>query len=129
MAYLLGHLTRREREIVSVIFSLGNTASVEDIRQHLADPPSASSVRVMLARLQNKEVLRCQAQGIRNVYSVAVSATSAQRQSLQHHARTFFNGSLRQMLVAMVREESWTDGDLTSLRAEIDRVRRERGRK
>ena len=46
------HLTRREREIVNAIFALSNRASAEDIRGRLSNPPSDSSVRVMLARLE-----------------------------------------------------------------------------
>jgi len=40
--------------------------------------------------------------------------------------QTFFGGSLRQMMTALVAEGSWSDEDLDSLRAEIDRVRKER---
>jgi hypothetical protein len=50
----IDRVTRREREIVSTIFALGNRASVEDIRSRLETPPSDSSVRVMLARLDAK---------------------------------------------------------------------------
>jgi len=44
------HLTRREREIMQAIFALNNRASAEEIRSRLSDPPSDSSVRVMLRR-------------------------------------------------------------------------------
>jgi hypothetical protein len=47
-------LTRREREIMNALFALGNRASAEAIRVRLTDPPSDSSVRVMLARLEKK---------------------------------------------------------------------------
>ena len=45
-------LTRREREIMNAVFALGNRASAEEIRARLTSPPSDSSVRVMLARLE-----------------------------------------------------------------------------
>ena len=35
-------------------------------------------------------------------------------------------GSLRDMMMALVRDESWTAKDLKELRGEIDRVRRRR---
>src|ERR1700739_3902397 len=47
-------LTRREREIMNAIFALGNRASADQIRSRLTNPPSGSSVRVMLARLERK---------------------------------------------------------------------------
>ena len=119
-------VTRREREIINALFALGNRASVEDIRGRLDSPPSDSSVRVMLARLEQKGVIRRQLEGIRNIYSVTVSPAAAKRTALQQYLQTFFGGSLRQMLMSLVREGSWSDEDLAALRAEIDRVRRER---
>jgi len=47
-------LTRREREIMNAIFALGNRASAEEIRSRMVNPPSYSSVRVMLTRLEKK---------------------------------------------------------------------------
>jgi len=44
-------LPRREKEIVDVLFSIDGYASVESIRERLADPPSYSAVRAMLAKL------------------------------------------------------------------------------
>jgi BlaI family transcriptional regulator, penicillinase repressor len=122
----IDRLTRREREIVSTIFALGNRASVQDVRSRLEAPPSDSSVRVMLARLEAKGLVRRRQEGVRNVYSVTVSPAAAQRTALQHYLQTFFGGSLRLMLAALVREGSWSEDDLDELRAEIDRVRRER---
>lgn len=52
--HLTEQLTRREREIMNVLFALGNRASAEEIRTKLTSPPSDSSVRVMLARLERK---------------------------------------------------------------------------
>ena len=122
----IDRLTRREREIINALFALGNRASVEDIRSRLDTPPSDSSVRVMLARLEHKGVVRRQPEGVRNIYSVTVSPASAKRTALQQYVQTFFGGSLRQMLMSLMREGSWSDEDLAALRAEIDRVRRER---
>ena len=53
----LAALTRREREIMNAVFAQDNRASAEDIRARLTNPPSDSSVRVMLARLEKKGYL------------------------------------------------------------------------
>jgi predicted transcriptional regulator len=121
-------LTRREREIMNALFALGNRATAEAIRARLTDPPSDSSVRVMLARLEKKGYLRHQQDGLRYVYSATTSPAAAKRSALQQYVQTFFGGSLRQMMTALVAEGSWSDDDLDSLRAEIDRVRKERKR-
>jgi predicted transcriptional regulator len=76
------HLTRREREIMHAIFSLNNRASAEEIRAQLSDPPSDSSVRVMLTRLEDKGLVRHQTQGLRFVYSATTSPAAAQRTAL-----------------------------------------------
>ena len=119
-------LTRREREIMNAIFANGNRASAEDIRAKLTTPPSDSSVRVMLARLERKGYLRHQQDGLRYIYSATVSPAVAKRSPLQQYLQTFFGGSLTQMMTALVREGSWDDDDLAALRTEIDRVRKER---
>ena len=119
-------LTRREREIMNAVFALGNRASAEDIRARLSNPPSDSSVRVMLARLERKGYLRHQQDGLRYIYSATISPAAAKRTALQQYLQTFFGGSLTQMMTALVRDGSWDDEDLDALRSEIDRVRKER---
>src|SRR5881394_2367705 len=114
-------LTRREREIMNAVFALGK-ASAEDIRARLIHPPSDSSVRVMLARLEKKGYLKHQQDGLRYLYSATTSPAVAKRTALQQYVQTFFGGSLRQMMTTLISEGSWSDDDLEVLRAEIDRV-------
>jgi BlaI family penicillinase repressor len=125
----LAALTRREREIMNAVFALENRASAESIRARLTNPPSDSSVRVMLARLEKKGYLKHQQDGLRYLYSATTSPAVAKRSALQQYVQTFFGGSLRKMMTALVAEGSWSDDDLEGLRAEIDRVRKERKQK
>jgi BlaI family penicillinase repressor len=125
----LAALTRREREIMNAVFARGNRASAEEIRARLTSPPSDSSVRVMLARLEKKGYLKHQQDGLRYLYSATTSPAVAKRTALQQYVQTFFGGSLRKMMTALVAEGSWSDDDLEGLRAEIDRVRKERKQK
>ncbi len=119
-------LSRREREIMNAVFALRNRAFAEGIRERLANPPSHSAVRVMLARLEKKGHLRHEQVGARNVYSATTSPIAAKRAALRQYLLTFFDGSLRDMMTALVRDESWADADLEALRGEIDRARRQR---
>ena len=111
---------------MNAVFALGNRASADEIRVRLTDPPSDSAVRVMLARLEKKGCLKHQYDGPRYIYSATVSPAVAKRTALQQYLQTFFDGSLRQMMTALVSEASWTDDDLEALQDEIDRVRKER---
>jgi BlaI family penicillinase repressor len=119
-------LTRREREIMNAIFALGNRAHAEAIRRRMPNPPSYSSVRVMLTRLEKKGYVRHQEDGLRYIYSATISPALAKRSALQQFLQTFFGGSLREMMTALVREGSWNNDDLDALRSEIERVRKER---
>jgi predicted transcriptional regulator len=101
------HLSRREREIMNALFAL-------------------TAVRVMLARLEKKGYLRHEQENARNVYSATTSPVAAKRAALRQYLQTFFGGSLRDMMTALVRDESWADDDLDTLRGEIDRVRKQR---
>ena len=126
MSQDLARLSRREREIMNAVFALRNRASAEDIRARLTNSPSDSSVRVMLARLEKKGYLKHQRDGVRYLYSATISPAAAKRRVLQQYVQTFFGGSWRHMMTALVSEASWTDEDLAALRTHIDRVRKER---
>ena len=118
--------TRREREIMDAIFALNNRASADEIRARLTNPPSRSAVRVMLTRLETKGYLKHQYDGPRYVYSATTSPAVAKRTAMHQFVQTFFAGSMRQMMTALVSEASWTDEELDKLRDDIDRVRKER---
>lgn len=119
-------LSRREREIMNAVFALGNLAAADEIRGRLTNPPSDSSVRVMLARLEKKGFLKHQQEGLRYLYSATSSPVAAQRGALQQLVQTFFGGSMQQMMSALVRQERWTDDELDALKQEIEHVRKER---
>lgn len=119
-------LSRREREIMSALFALGNRASAQDIRERLTNPPSNSAVRAMLVRLEFKGYLRHQTDGSRYLYSATRSPARARRAALRQYLKTFFGGSMHQMMTALVRQERWTEEELDQLHVEVDRARKER---
>jgi predicted transcriptional regulator len=124
----LERLTRREREIVEAIVALSNCASAEDIRQRLSDPPSYSAVRALLARLEQRGWVKHAQDGPRYIYSATTAPQTMTRAALKHSLRVFFEGSRRRMITALLREGDWTDEELQELKAEIDRVSKERKR-
>src|SRR4051812_14758395 len=119
-------LSRREREIMDALFALGGKASAEDIRARLTDPPSYSAVRTMLARLEAKGVVRHREEGLRYVYVPTTSSASAQRRAIQKLVSVFFGGSRVDTATALLKQEQWTDDEIEALRAEIERVRKNR---
>jgi BlaI family penicillinase repressor len=121
-------LSRREREIINVLFALGDRASAEEIRERLSDPPSYSAVRAMLAKLEAKGHVRHREEGLRYIYSPTVSRSTARRAALQQLVRVFFRGSPGDAAAALLKNEDWTDDELDALSAEIERTRQERRR-
>lgn len=119
-------LTRREREIMDALFALQDGASAEDVRERLIDPPSYSAVRAMLVRLEAKGFVRHREEGLRYIYVPTKSRVSAQRTALDKLVQVFFGGSPRETVTALLKQESWTDDQLESLKAEIERVRKEK---
>ena len=121
-------LTRREREIMDILFALGQGAA-EDIRERLSDPPSYSAVRTMLGRLEAKGAIRHHEEGLRYVYTPTTSPATARRSAMRQHVRTFFGGSFGALVTSLLRQETWTDEELNALHAEVERAREERKQK
>ena len=119
-------LSRREREIMDVLYALGDNASADEIREKLSDPPTYSAVRAMLAKLEAKGVIRHRAEGLRYVYSPVTSRTSAQKKAIANLMRVFFGGSPSQAAAALLKQEQWSDDELDALRTQIDQVRKQR---
>ena len=82
-------LSRRERQIMDIIYSQGQATAAE-IHRRLPDPPSYSTVRTLLRVLEEKEHLTHKSDGPRYVYSPCISAEKARRSALDQLLRTFF---------------------------------------
>jgi predicted transcriptional regulator len=119
-------LSRREREIMDALFALGNSGSAEDIRGRLTDAPSYSAVRAMLVKLEAKGFVKHREEGLRYVYLPTTSRATAQRKALQKLVSVFFGGSPSKMAAALLKQEKWSDEEIEALRAEIERVRKNR---
>ena len=119
-------LSRREREIMDVLYALGDSASADEIRERLTDPPTYSAVRAMLAKLEAKGVIRHRAEGLRYVYSPVTSRTAAQKKAISQLMRVFFRGSASDAVTALLKQEQWSDSELEALRHQIDQVRKQK---
>lgn len=119
-------LSRREREIMDVLFEVGEEASAEDIRERLSDPPSYSAVRAMLAKLEAKGAVRHREKGLRYVYSPTTPRGAARRSALRRLVQVFFEGSKEQTITALLADEKWSDEELDQLAMHIERVKKER---
>lgn len=94
-------LTRREREIMDVLYKAGR-ATAHEVLAAMAEPPSYSAVRALLRLLEEKGHIRHVEDGARYVYMPVVGRTEARRSALTHVVKTFFGGSVEQAVATLV---------------------------
>ena len=94
-------LARRERQIMDVIFQLGE-ATVGDVLERLPDPPSYSSVRTIIRKIESKGLLTHRQDGKRYVYRAKQSRETASRTALQKLMDVFFSGSAPDTVAAIM---------------------------
>jgi len=119
-------LSRRERQIIDVLYRLGR-ASAAEIRAELPDPPSYSAVRALLRILEEKGHIRHDQDGPRYVYLPTVGRDSAKRSAMRHLLQTFFEGSAAQAMSALLDVSSTrlTDAELDRLEKLIENARKQ----
>ena len=86
------HLSRRETQIMDIIYRLGE-AAVSDVLRELPDPPGYNSIRVTLRILEEKGYLKHRQEQQRYVYRPSVPHEQARRSAVAHLLETFFEGS------------------------------------
>lgn len=118
-------LSRRERQIVDILYAQGRATAAE-VQAALPDPPSYSAVRAMLRILEDKGHIRHEQDGPRYIYLPTVARDSAKRSALRHMLRTFFNGSAEQAISALLDDSSsrLSDAELDRLARLIEQARR-----
>jgi predicted transcriptional regulator len=117
-------LSRRERQIMDVIFQRGQ-ASAAEVAEAIPDPPSYSAVRALLRILEEKGYLRHEQQGLRYVFMPTVRRDSARRSALKGVVKTFFDGSVEQTVAALLGQQKLSREELDRLAHLIDRARKE----
>ena len=124
MAPATDPLSRRERQIMDVIYAHGQATAAE-VAAALADPPSYSAVRALLRILEQKGHLRHQQDGPRYVFLPTVPRDRARRSALRNLVRTFFDGSSAQAAAALIDQSQLSDEDFQRLSQAIDKARKE----
>jgi predicted transcriptional regulator len=95
------HLTRRERQIMDVVYARGQ-ATVTEVLEELPDAPSYSAVRALMRKLEEKGHLTHNASGPRYVYEATLPREEARENALERLVRTFFDGSTTKTVAALI---------------------------
>jgi len=120
-------LSRRERQIMDVLFARGR-ATGQEIQQGLPDQPNYSSVRTILRVLERKGYVRHVEEGLRYVYEPTVAREIASRSALQRIIRTFFDGSAKEAAAALLDPSAFhlSEEELSELGRIVDRAQKNR---
>ena len=94
-------LSRREREVIDIVYARGHATAVE-VRDAMHDAPTDAAVRTTLRILVAKGHLRIEQDGPRYDYWPTVSPETARRSELHHVLRTFFGGSTESALATLL---------------------------
>jgi predicted transcriptional regulator len=97
-------LSRREREILDIVYRLGRATAAE-VRAEMAQPPTDPAVRATLRILVGKGRLRHEYDGPRYVYTPTVARDAARQSAFRHLLDTFFGGSARGAVAALLDME------------------------
>jgi len=118
-------LSRRERQIMDVIYRRGRATAAE-VLEDIPDPPGYSAVRAMLRLLEIKGHIRHEQDGPRYVFLPVVNRDRARRSALTHVVRTFFDGSATEAVAALLNDGGkLSDAELDRLSAMIEEAREE----
>jgi predicted transcriptional regulator len=94
-------LSRREREILDIVFARGEATAAE-VREDMADAPSYSAVRAQVRVLEEKGHLRHRRDGVRNVYRPTRTRRTAGRSAMKRALETFFGGDVHSAVNALL---------------------------
>jgi len=122
----LPELSRRERQIMSVVHRLGRATAAE-VLAAMPEPPSYSAVRAMLRILEDKGQLKHEQDGPRYVYSTTMPVERAGRSALRDVVTTFFAGSAEEAVATLIdmNERKLSGEELDRLADLINRAREE----
>ncbi len=119
-------LSRRERQIMDIIYAQGSTSAAE-VREALPDAPSDSAVRTLLRLLEEKGHVKHAQVGRKYVYSPVVTAKKASHSALRNLLQTFFQDSVEQTLASLLdmKSSDLSDTELERLSALISQARKQ----
>ena len=119
-------LSRRERQIMDLLFRMGKATAAE-VMEGLSDAPSYSAVRALLRILEQKGHIRHEEEGRAYVYMPLVRRADARQSALSHLLKTFFDNSAEQAVAALLalKGEKMSDAELERMSRLIDAAKTE----
>ena len=118
------NLSRRERQILEVIFRLGRATAAE-VLDHLPDAPTYTTVRGLLRVLETKGHVRHEDDGGKYVYFPTMTKQRAAKSVMRNVVSTFFDGSPSRAMAALLgKDASLSEDELQRLSDLVERARK-----
>jgi predicted transcriptional regulator len=123
---ILSSLSRRERQIMEILYRRGK-ASASEVREAMPDAPSYSAVRAMLRVLEEKGQVKHASEKLKYVYTPTVGREKAKRSAVKHLLDTLFGGSPEQIVASLldVSASRLTREKLDRISEMIEKAKRE----
>ena len=121
---LTNRLSRRERQLMEILYAKGPT-TVAEVRDALPDPPSYSAVRRLMAILEEKgQATHTEVEG-RYVYSPAETWQQVSKSAIEQVVETFFGGSVASAVATLLSSQASrpNEDELQRLEALIQQAR------
>ena len=120
---MIDSLPRREREIFELLCSAGE-ATAAQVRSAMADPPSYSAVRTLLARLEARGLVKHRSVEQTYVYKSVPQAAKVRESALKQMVRTFFDGSAASAATALLGlTKTLSPEEVDALKRAIDQAK------
>ena len=121
------HLTRRERQIMDVLYA-SEEASAADIQQQIPDSPSYSAVRALLRKLMDKGHIEFRQHGAKYLYRPVLPKNDAKKSAVRRLVNTFFDGSPASAVVNLLGSEGGdlSASDIEAIEAQLAKLKDER---
>ena len=119
-------LSRRERQIMDILYRRGRATAAE-VMKDLPGNPASSTVRTQLRVLEEKGHVGHEEENLRYVYTPAVPRHAARKSALKHLVETFFDGSAEQVVAALIGGDAagLSNEDLERIEALVAKARKE----
>ena len=122
----ISDLTKREREIMEVVYRLGRASAVE-VMEGLSGKPANATVRTMLHVLEDKGYLRHEREKGKFIYFPTIPLAKARRRALEHLLNTFFKGAEAHAVISILKksDSNLSEEDMDLIVGLIEKSRKE----
>ena len=118
--------SRREREIMDALYSLGK-ASAAQILEQIPNPPTYTAVRTLLTILEKKGHVRHASDGTRYIYEPLVARGEMGKRAIDSLLKTFFDDSVERAVTALItrKDADLSQDELERLSQLIEKAKKE----